>query len=154
MEWCVLRPKKNPTSSAAALPHTQKCNLVFCFSHCWMFVAGSTEGVCSFRQWGNVGLPLCILCLNPFFPTSFPTPSSFPLTSSAWGRFAQTLSGPVFLYLAGSCTCRAIMCHTCIQLPTSLGKQADSGVQYLLTRVIYSLFCSLPWHLSFSHSLQ
>lgn len=29
MEWCVLQPKKNHTSSAAALPHTQKCNLVF-----------------------------------------------------------------------------------------------------------------------------
>lgn len=107
MEWCVLRPKKNPTSSAAALPHTQKCNLVFCFSHCWMFVAGSTEGVCSFRQWGNVGLPLCILCLNPFFSDkySYPfllSPHFFCMRPFCIDPFRPCFSLPCwFMYLQG-----------------------------------------------------
>lgn len=122
-----------------------------------MFVVGSTEGLCSFRQWGNVGLPLCIFCLDPIFPTGFPTPSSLPLTS-AGDLFAQTLSGPVFLYLAGFC--RAYNGHYVpyLHLVTHLigktGNQAASGVPYPLTWMIYSLSCSLPWHLSFLHSLQ
>lgn len=108
-------------------------NITWCLSHHWMFVADSTEDLCSFRQWGNVGLPLCILCLAPIFPADFPTPSSFPLIcccSSSWDLFAQTFSVPVSPYLAGSCTtynAHYVLCW----LPTSLWKPAP-GCQWCL----------------------
>jgi len=43
-----------------------------------MFVAGSTEDLCSFRRWGNVGC-LCVLCaLPPFFQQPFLPLPPFP----------------------------------------------------------------------------
>lgn len=106
------------------LPSHKHTNITWCFSHCWMLVAGNTEGLCSFRQWGNVGLPLGILCLAPIFPTGFSTPSSFPLVSSAaaWDLFAQALF--LLPLLAHMQHTMPTMCRACIWLPTSLRKPA------------------------------
>lgn len=103
-------------------------------------------------MWGCLG----VCCASTaFFQQVF---LALPPFSSVWDLFAQTLSGPHFLYLAGPCTTYSghymPYLHPATHLIGKTRNQADSGVQYLLTRVIYSLFCSLPWHLSFSHSLQ
>lgn len=153
-----LQVNKNPKSSAVPLSCTHKHELMsFTFLN---VVAGSTEGLCSFRQRVNVGLPLCILCLIPIFPRGFPTPSSFSLTTSAWDLFAQTLSGPISPYLEGSYTTyNATLCHTCIWLPISPQKPATSslgGIWYPLTQMICSPSCSLPilvFHIPYNRDL-
>lgn len=116
-----LRANKNPKSSAASLPHTHRHNLM---SFTLLNACGWQYWMCLFLQ--AMGLPLYI------FPTGFPTPSFFALTTSsfAWDLFTQTLSGPISPYLTDSCTTYYLHCipyttyylHACIWLPTLLWK--------------------------------
>lgn len=130
-------PKRIPHPQLLPSPqHIEKCNLVF-FSLlnvcCWQYWR------CLFLQaMGQCGAAFVYFVPQPIFPRSSPTPSSFPLTSSAWDLFAQTLSDLVFLYQHTM----AIMCHTCIQPPTSLGKLGTR-----LT-VVFSIFWLL-WFIPF-----
>lgn len=126
-------------------------NITWCLSHHWMFVADSTEDLCSFRQWGNVGLPLCILCLASIFPTDFPTPSPFPLIcccSSSHEISLHRLSQSLFLLtlLVHLPHAMLTMCRACI---CEKQHQAVGGVCCPLTQKIYFPSCSLPWHLKF-----
>lgn len=157
MKWWVLQSKKNLTSSAAALPHTQKLNLVFftllnvCCWQCWRSLF--------FQAMKQCGAAFVYFVPQPHFSNMFSHPFFLsPHFFCMRPLCTDTFSGAVFLYLADSCTTYNGHYVPYLHLATHLiGKtrnQADSGVQYLLIRVICSLSCSLPWHLSFSHSLQ
>lgn len=152
MEWRVLQSKKNPTPSAAALPptHREMQPGVFLTAEC-LLLAVLKVSVPSGN--GAVWGCLCVFCASTHFSKKF----SYPF-----------LLSPHFFCMRPLCTdpfrpCFSLSTYDGHYVPylypaTHLfGKtrnQADSGVQYLLTPVIYSLSCSLPWHLSFWHSSQ